>query len=481
MPEPANSFFGIPRDNIILTGGSFSIKNKTHIWNMKQTGNGLWGRYTQNGGDSWSQWRELIPDINALFSFTISDENKAHILCQNNREHILYCYWVEGEVTVDSFEHRLLNNEKVTKQKIIIDHRGIVYLFLFIEDLVHKTWQIKYSCKNNGEWSLLETIDYGLGPNLSQGTVGLDSEGVVYLIYELYKNGNYQLVYRKKSPFLDQWSEKVPITASKGINLNPYIVVDIQDIIHITWVRAEDINLRVFYRRKTKNSGTWMVSGWEKERSLSEQEFNCYLPAMKAIENGVEVFWLQEEGIYRSISHDNGLNFTEPILYQTYEALVGCKHMLIDINNLQAFNLQSIELNGIPVYLAIINQEIIDFENSENNNMEKKFMQSAKYTKYTDSCSSITNFRLNETWKDLHEYLEKINGNFRRLIFEMDELKVIKSLNQTINEKTEAIEQLKLELLEKEQQLVKQKEREQSLERIVEQLKASFFQKIKGR
>ncbi|KJS81106.1 MAG: hypothetical protein JM58_17720 [Peptococcaceae bacterium BICA1-8] len=476
MPDFANGFFGIPGDNIILTGGSFSIKNKNHIWTMKQTGNGLWGRYTLNGGDSWSQWRELITDINAIFSFTISDENKVHLLCQNSREQILYCRWHEAEITVDSFDKRWLIDEKVTKQKIIIDHRKMVYLFLFTENSVHKTWQIKYCCKKNGEWSLPEIIDYGLGPNLSQGTVGLDSEGTIYLIYELFKNGNYQLIYRKKIPSLDRWSDKVPIAASKEINLNPNILIDKKDIIHITWVRAEDMNLRVLYRRKTKNSGTWMVSGWEKERFLSEQEFNCYLPAMKTIEDEVEVYWQQKEGIYRSISQDNGLNFTEPILYQTYETLAGYKHILLDINNLQAFNPESFELNSTPVYLAITELVNHEFENTKKNNMENNIMPNAKKS---ESCSSIDNFRLYGAWKESHEYLEKINGNFRRLIFEMDELKLINSLNQTINKKIEVNEQLKLELLEKEEQLMKQKEREQRLENIVQKLKARLLEKIK--
>ncbi|MDK2822463.1 MAG: hypothetical protein PWQ67_850 [Clostridia bacterium] len=451
----------------------FSIKNKKNVWVLKIIENKLWGKYSWDAGCTWLDWQELISDYNGLFSFTISDENKLHIVCKNNNENIQYCCWQGQKITVDLLDHKWISQEKINQQKILIDSKGNVNLFIFTEKLSGDFWKIKYCFKSDGLWSPPEEIDYGLGSNLNQGAVALDLEGTIYLIYEVFKNGYYQLIYRKKHFSLNQWSEKIPITASLGINLNPYLIIDKKGTMHLTWVRSEGMNLRVLYRRKLRTTGAWMVSGWQKEQYLSEPKDYCYSPVVNIIENRVEVYWQQREGIFQSISNDSGLNFSEPFLKERYQDLAKYEHILLDTDKIPYFNQTTFDPGSTSAYLAI--SEFAGIEMVEDN----KVSNTQKKEENSESNSSMSNLKLNEAWQELHKYLEKINGNFRRLLFEMDEIKMIDALKETIEEKTKHIEQLKMEIFEKEQQILKQKEKEQSLEKIIQKLKDSLLEKNK--
>lgn len=453
---------------------TFAIKNKNYMWTLKIIDNKLWGRYTQNEGGTWFEWQELFSDYNGFFSFTISEENKLHIICRNSKEHIQYCCWQGNKITVDLLDHRWINQEKVIQQKIIVDSRGLINLFMFTENQQGKSWRIKYCFKSNEQWSLPEEIDSGRGPNLNQGEVALGPGETIYLIYQIFHKGTYQLVYRKKQSFLTQWSEKIPITASIGINLYPCLVIDKKGTIHLTWVRSENMNLRVMYRRKAKTAGGWIVEGWQKELYLSEPETYCYSPAIRNLENKVEVYWQQKDGIYKCISDNEGRNFTEPNLLNEYQDLSNFNQILLDLNKQEGFSFTAFDtVNTVFRLLVGDFQSYLQVNNIQSMNIN----ENKESKKNNENNTNITNLQLNETWQEFQKYLEKLNGNFRRLLFEIEDLKMIDFLKETVEEQAQIIEKLKREIEKKEYEIEQHQEKEQTLLKTIEKLKESMHRK----
>jgi len=430
MVETYNQIFRASRNQGIFGQKKFMIKNKNYIWILENIDTKLWGRCSIDEGHSWLDWQELVSDYNGFFSFTICDENKLHIICKNSKGHIQYCCWQGEKIAGDLLGDKWVEEERVIYQTIFIDNRGNIHLLYFTENPIEEFWRIKYCFKGDGQWNLPEVIDYGFGYCQNHGTVALGSAGTIYLIYQTFRNNNYQLVYRERYPNTNQWSDKATITTPTKSNMSPSLDIDEKGNLHLTWLWLDGMNLRVMYRRNSR--GGWLVGGWQKSQCLSLPEVNCCSPIIGVLENRIEVIWWQKDGIYQCISYDKGQSFSEPILHQKYQKLANKSGFLIDLNKKQGLDLAAFDIGSIfdaslsTGFKGIENEEkteIIQSLHKELSEKEEQLVKQMKKVKILEKFVQKANKKLaknNKAYRSKKSILEK---NFKAIELENEKLR----------------------------------------------------------
>ncbi|MDW7675805.1 MAG: hypothetical protein SCK28_14850, partial [Bacillota bacterium] len=458
----------VSRNKGILGQELLYIKNGDYIWSLQHKEEKLWGRCSIDEGQNWIDWIVLLSDYMGYFSFTIEGE-KLHLSCKNSQGHLVYLCWHCEEVSIDILGIKYIDEERVTYQTILVDSSSVVHLIYITDNPLNEIWKIKYAFKNGPEWAMPEIIEEGLGQGQSQGAAALDHNDTIHLIYQVMDKGKFQFVYRDRHVDSKQWGDKIDITNSNRSNLYPCLVIDSKGTLHLTWVRSDGMNYRILYRRKTR--GGWMVGGWQKERHLSEAGVNAYTPTIGVLADEVIVLWQQTEGIYQCSSFDEGKSFNEQILKTQYNKLIYKNLLTLDAYKKQGLNIMGTFDTGstsVALLATVFQNEFTEDYNPNLNLPEVEQKQEL-------ILPNMEYLSLDYGQKDLEEHLKKINGNFKRLFFEAEDVRITNvQMKETIEEHTETIENLKYSLEDKDQELTKVKEQEKSMQSLIQILKDSL-------
>jgi len=329
------------------------IKNKDKMWKLKVENNLLFGRVESSFMESTIDFQKLGIDFSGLFSLDICTHNELdelHFSYKNNKEQIIYrCF---SEKNADVINVALEELEKVTFQKICLIG-NTVNLIAFTENQDTKKWRIYYCFKKDGIWSKIQIIDEGWG--YSPGTCSIVAhKNYLYLVYPVYDNGKYQLVYRVGIE--NEWSQRSVITVSEGMNISPSALVDEKGNLHVVWLRWGDLKFRVMYIRKFKTQGFWLRSGWTKEQCISSREGNCFLPIISEKNENIEIFWQNKDFVYYYHVSEQKLCLFKNILVKKNR-----KSISLDLAKVPGINLTTIDPGSTSLSLLIEN-----FDTGEN-------------------------------------------------------------------------------------------------------------------
>lgn len=459
----------IPRSQGILGQEVFYIKNGKYLWSLRSTNTKLWGRVSQDLGETWGDWLELVSNYDGYFSFTVSEENKLHLTCKDTTGNLRYVFWSGSDVLQDILGEDYLDNERLTYQTVLVDKKGQVHLIYFTEDPLENMWRAKYCLKSEGDWSLPEVLDQGMGSGQNQVASALDPAGKIYLIYQVRENKTFQFVYRERDEETGEWSNKMTITSSQRSNLYPSMVIDENGTLHLTWLRSDGMNYRVMYRRKKR--GGWMVGGWQKDQIISGPGVNAYTPIIGILDDQVVCIWQQTDGIYQSVSSDQGQTFSEPVLQEKFHLLAYKNLIPLDFYQKSGMNLMSsIDTGSTSVALlaAVFSSEDTETEEAYLNLPELK-------EKKEIILPNIEYLSIDYGQKGLEKHLQKINGNFQRLLFEAEDIRLTNlQMGETIRDKEAIILELENNLAQKDETIAQLKEREKILENIIDKLRNSI-------
>ena len=466
MQDKDRGLLRIPRNRGILGQEIFFIKNKDYLWCLRIKEGKLWGKMSLDLGENWLDWQVLLTDYDGYFSFNFNGQDALHLLCKKTTGEIAYILWQGQEFTVNILKDGYLDQEQVTYQNILIDEEDRVHLLYFTENKREKIWKIKYTIRENQEWSKPVVLDYGVGPGLEQGTAAFDLDGTLYLIYQIYQEGIYQFVIREKKPNSIFWEDKSIITGSKRSNLNPCLVIDEKGTLHLVWVRSDGMNYRVIYRQKTR--GGWMVGGWQEDRELSLPGYNCYSPTIGILDKKVVVIWQQVDGIYKAVSLDEGRTFAKPELQERYQGLLYKNIITLDAYKTQGLNTMATFDTG-STSVALLATVFQEEEGSEEEVLLN--LPELKESNYPS---------IDFGQKGLEEQLQKINGNFKKMYFETEDVRLTNlQMKETLEEKNKEIEILTHKVSQKTQEIEKISKEQRVSEQILEKLKENILKNNK--
>lgn len=440
--KAADRLLRVRRNKGILGQEALMIKNEHCIWSLRLTGDRLLGRCSLDMGQTWTEWMELASNYNGFFSFTVSEVEKLHLTCKNTLGHLVYVCWRHSDIESDVLTDKWVEDERITYQSVVVDHSGTPSIIYFTDNPLEEVWRVKHCYRGgDGEWSRPEVIDSGLGPGQIQGAVALDQEGIIHLVYQYSTRSKSQFVYRARFPDA-RWTEPARITDSSRSNLYPCLVADEAGTLHLVWTRSDGKNYRVMYRRRTR--GGWMVGGWQNELFLSSPGVNAYTPTLGIWNDRVVVFWQQTEGIYQCTSLDGGKTFNDPVLKDRYHRLFRTNMLALDL--LQKQGLSSIATfdNGstLMALLAAVFQS-----DGEAEELHPSLPEAQDFRPLEPVFPSVEYLSLDYGQKGLSEHIRRIDGNFRRLFFELEDSRLTNAqMRETIAEQNERIDNLNTEL-----------------------------------
>ena len=84
-----------------------------------------------------------------------------------------------------------------------------------------------------------------------------------------------------------------------------------------------------------------MVGGWQKDQIISGPGVNAYTPIIGILDDQVVCIWQQTDGIYQSVSSDQGQTFSEPVLQEKFHLLAYKNLIPLDFYQKSGMNLMS--------------------------------------------------------------------------------------------------------------------------------------------
>jgi len=431
------------------------IKNKEKIWKLKAENNLLLGKAINNFTANSMEWQGLGEDFNGLIAFNICTDNELHCSYKNNKEQIIYRCFRENNADVINVVSEEL--EKVTFQKICIIGNK-VGLVVFTENHYKKKWRIYYCFKKEGIWSNPQIVDEGRG--FSPGTCAIVShDQYLYLIYQIYDTGEYQLVY--KVGMEKEWSQRSVITVSEGMNISPSALIDDNGNLHVAWLRWEGLKFKVMYKRKFKIQGFWLRTGWTKEQCLSSPEANCLLPVIVGRDENIEVFWQDKDLIYYYLLAKQKLCPLKNILVNKKKSSVS-----LNLEKVPGINLTTIDPGSTTLFLLTENFDHEDNINSPINNVSKKKVQ------YKLKKNKLN--LLKEKIEEQNMVIERLEADLSQQKKQLKILREKENLQETIIKelRDKLLKKSEEDLLKKNQFNEKKLELEQEISRLRQSLEA---------
>lgn len=431
-----DSTFRVLRNQGILGHKELYIKNQHCIWSLSCTDENLRGRCSLDGGQTWTEWIELLVNYNGFFAFTVSEVEKLHFTCKNYMGNLIYFCWHGEKVITNILDGKRVEGEKITYQSVMVDGSGNVHVIFFTFSPGKEVWRA-YHCYNvDDQWCQPEMIDYGIGKGQSHVAVALDYKGTIHLVYQYSVRSRNQLVYRARNSTTGLWTGPTYITDSGRSNLYPCLVIGESGILHLAWARSDGMNYRVMYRRKT--TGGWMVGGWQNKQFLSSQGVNAYTPAVGVWGDKVIVFWQQVDGIYQCSSLDGGNTFNEPVLKEYCNDLSDTNLLALDFYNKQGLNAMTTLDTGNSTVALLANIFQNNVETGENNMILFE----------RQDLPDLTLPSLDYGKSGPNEHMCRIDKNIRRMFFEIEDSRLNNAqVKETIQEQDERIQDLAADLM----------------------------------
>jgi len=141
------------------------------------------------------------------------------------------------------------------------------YVAIDSSDQIHLVWadetpgnfEIFYKNSTDGgaTWSLISRITWTSGvsryPNIK-----IDSNGYIHLIWTDYLSGNGEVFHKKSTDSGITWLIPKRITWNSGTSINPKMIIDAADVIHLVWEDSTTWPSEIFYKQSMDGGKTWI-------------------------------------------------------------------------------------------------------------------------------------------------------------------------------------------------------------------------------
>lgn len=218
--------------------------------------------------------------------------------------------WTDPDVRISNDD----SNKTQSAPAIAVDSEGNIYVVW--QDDRDGDYDIYFTKFEDGSASLINPnikISNGSGSQ-SAPAIALDSEGVIYIVWEDYRWGDYDIYLTKSEDGGETWlseNKRVNTGGAGSTQLNPAIAVDSSGTIYVAW---EDwVNYDVVFSKSTDGGETWTTY-----IRVNDVITNSQGNPSIAVGTSGNIYLIWEDyrnsngDIYFAKSEDKGGNWTSP-------------------------------------------------------------------------------------------------------------------------------------------------------------------------
>lgn len=277
------------------------------IWNLYKNARGhLCIKKYDPDTAVWSDEEVLVTDFREEYSLALGDNDNIHLIAEDSTGIFNYYFW-DGSRW--SKEVQLFpRNPNSTSNLMLAVSAGCVHVTYLSK--TEKAKVLVHQYKYAGQWSKPAIINT-IGEPCGNAVINSGTNGRIHLVAQEIDGDNYQLCHYAFDPGTNSWQYRYLLTKQQSSNkLDPCILSDRYNNLHLVWLKSDGMHLRVYYRRF--RPGGWLVGGWGKEQVISPSQANAFSPILLNSNNRLITMWQQIDGIYYSTSLDWGDTWSNP-------------------------------------------------------------------------------------------------------------------------------------------------------------------------
>jgi hypothetical protein len=252
-------------------------------------------RLTWNSGRSW--------DV----SIAIRSGDDLHLVWQDSStpystHEILYKRSTDGGTSWSSTRRLTWTHSNSFNPAIAADSANNIYIAW--EQYIPGDFEICYKKSTNGgnTWSGDKRLTWTSEDSFSP-SVAVNSANHIYIVWSDLTAGNREIFFKKSTNGGNSWSGK-RLSWSSGWAETPNMVVDSYDDIHVVWSEDTPGNGELYYKKSTNSGANWTAT-----KRLTWTSGNSYCPAIAADSSDVlHVAWQDEVGGVETIFYKKSTN-----------------------------------------------------------------------------------------------------------------------------------------------------------------------------
>lgn len=414
------SRYPLPDTPVFLSGG----KQQLYLYR----GSGSEVIYRWKSGSHWEEENTLPCRVDSL-ACTLDNSGKFLIVALDQGVFHHLQANADGSFTGMPFyteENKLCSHLLMTG-----DRNGLVHLIYLAVDKKASRWWLLHHRFTGETWEEPRVIDFGRGGTNNHGSIAIDRDDNLHLIYCVSEPAQSTLYYRYFNPENLNWS-KATLVAS-GARIGDYsMIVDRSQNIHAVWCATRDSKHFVCYRPMLKTG--WPAGGWKQEVTISPELAKAPFPFFSYRKEGPVMCWLDghELNIFqftdKGWEKESPSHINEPLLLRCvscnldgaslqYWIVMDGERMPGEDNGIDAANGDSLEDPG-PDFekLQQFSESLLDRASSlsnTKNRLEQVLDQKKKEISWMarQNREAVNNLRqsLSEKDRELQELEEKFN------------------------------------------------------------------------
>ncbi|WP_094548278.1 hypothetical protein [Petroclostridium xylanilyticum] len=254
--------------------------------------------------NEWSDYEILLKDGQGDFDIIIDPRDNIHLICQDKLGSIIYLMY-NGQQWHKYVILQSKNNKAYPKY----------FKMLFVNGWINLFYVIQYKDKNLLVHHILDNnnvspnvIDY-IVTSARPFSVSAENSGNIHIYYQDNTDSN-KIGYRVYMWSKKTWSDFISIDLENYDAVLPYIIIDHQDNIHLTYLKKSGKNYDIIYKRKPSNS--YNKALWDKEVVVYNRCYEDAVPVIMKVDKQLLILWQQDIKVLSSSSDDDGITWRKP-------------------------------------------------------------------------------------------------------------------------------------------------------------------------
>lgn len=263
--------------------------------------------YRWRSDNRWED-RRTLPHETDTIAGTLDNNGSPHMVILSRGG---FCHLKAAENGDFAGEPFYTEESKLCSQLLMLgDGKGSIHLIYLAVDREASRWWLLHHRFNGETWEEPRVIDFGGGGPANYGSIAIDSQDTLHLVYRISEQNETALYYRYFCPETLNWSKAQPVATGTRVGHHS-VCLDRQQNLHAVWCAAGESKYFVHYRLMLKAG--WPAGGWKQEVAISPELDSAPFPFFVYRKTGPAMCWLHAHELNSFKFTDKGWEKESPL------------------------------------------------------------------------------------------------------------------------------------------------------------------------